>query len=308
MMSNKLILAGMVLGLIGCGGGGGGSVGSSGHIDTSFTGNTQAATATEDNANVLARAASEAAIYTAVSQNLPVGETSKSAAVEQQLRNELHQKITSKDQDLPIGFTQSEAGDCGGSLTISYPDSFLTEAGPGAGVHVAKTTYNNYCSYIGASTYVIDGRTDIVFTVRSNGSVSKVEYLYKFQSTQTYNGEQTVINHSNSVVCTYDTNDNELGCIVSENFTGINGKAYRVEDAQGTVSDLTARIFDEDLGYFQIDTDGLGYQCDNANFSSGSISIVDSSGLEVINVSFPNCSDCVVTYGGSAVVYSQIFQ
>ena len=87
----------------------------------------------------------------------------------------------------------------------------------------------------------------------------------------------------------------------------MNGLSYRVENIEGDENDLSARVYDEDLGYFDIDASSLTYSCDNGNFSTGTISILDSSGEEVISVSFPNCNDCVVTYGGNADTYSQIY-
>jgi hypothetical protein len=301
MNIKKVCLTALTISLAACGGGSSSS-GSDGTIDTSFVGNSSAATASSSNAPTLARAASEGALQAAATVDAPIGYETNLDELNRELNAQIIDMVLAGDT--PIAATETTAGNCGGEIRVTTPD--YSSFNPGD-TYSASAVYDNYCVGYGSFTYVINGSYYSNINTRNDGSISRAIYSFDYEATSNYGGEGNVIRYSATQDCAYNSSSQQTSCTISDNFTGVDGRSYRVENFEGDEYDLSARIYDQDYGYFDIEASSLGYACDNGNFSFGSITIEDSSGNEVISVTFPNCNDCVVTYGGTANTYSQIF-
>lgn len=184
---------------------------------------------------------------------------------------------------LPTAATNTIDGSCGGSATIDT-------ATDGSNSWIE---YDNYCT----GSTVIDGR--IVY------SVSDDLLVYEYQNVTVTHGDTTeTINMemrcdlSNGYDCTY-----------SSNLDGSDGRTYRTTSSEVTGNsssgyDVSARVYDPDHGYIDIQASGITV-CDNGGIGSGTISVTDSSGDAVLTIEFSSCDSMTVTYNGNAQTYDQ---
>jgi len=288
--------------LIGCGGGGAGGSDSADTIDTGYTGNTDPATVDQDNSSFIARAAIEGVLQASDVSGVPTGAQISDGLIDQ-LHAEIRDIVTV--QDVPIGADKVIVGSCGGTLTVTTPDQSNNTVG---GVYNVSAVYADYCTVSSGSSYVLNGTYLKNTFLRSDNTTSRIVFSFDLTAKHSFAGETNTISYTVFQDCTHNDAGEEVSCVESDNFTGIDGRSYRVENFKGDKNNLTARVYDPDYGYFDVDAASLAYECDNRNFSSGMISIVDSSGEAVLSVNFPDCIDRTVTFGGNAETYPQLFE
>ncbi len=154
--------------------------------------------------------------------------------------------------------------------------------------------YTN-CRYsYGSETTVVDGTA--TWTVNEDGSFS-----YEYDLTTTYAGETT------SITGTYSC-DAEFNCSYQDNFVE-GGTSYSVSNVSVSGNNssgfsVSARVSDEDYGYIDIEATGL-ILCPGGGFEAGTISVTDSSGSNVLQIDFVNCTEMTVTFDGVAETVSQ---
>lgn len=284
----------------GCGGGGGdNSDNNSGGgitLGTTYSGLTSPATATDDNAEELAVAAVEGSIRAAAAIDNPLAIETHAAPSAQNL---LLDVLLQQEIDSVTGATEVENGSCGGSFTLITPDMMMSN-----GVYHASYTLNDYCIGGHGISAIFNGHATIQMQMAGGEMVRNITMM---NITYTYYGlnETFTTVYTGTIDCSY-SGDNET-CTEYDNFNGVNGHTYRIEHASGNRNNLSVRVYDAQLGYIGIEATNLGYACNNGNFSSGSIAITDSTGTEVISLSFPNCNEMVLTYQNVASVYPQLF-
>lgn len=203
---------------------------------------------------------------------------------------------------LPVGAIQTVEGTCGGSATINTGDDEFPENGTAS----YKYTYTDYCLALDdTSSYNLDGTAEYSFT---NVSGQLTKYTYSWDLTYKITGEDAVTSRvTGTTTCLLESST--YTCTYSDDFTGPNGEVYRVENVAVTQSgngtyDASARVYDTDVGYVDFSASGI-LQCSNGNFENGTIEITDSTGAVVVEVSFPDCNQCIVTFGGNAESYPQ---
>lgn len=272
------MLAAIVLAISGCGGSSSSSDNSGGGGGVSF--NEEPATISgEDDAKESAVAAQQTAEQAINDENSGAGELGGPGGVtlanmsrsEQMLENALD---IIESSTLPSAVTNTVSGPCGGNATVETSQDANT----------SRVQYNNFCS----DGYVIDGYYQFVFSENSSNFTSEYDY------TVTGNGETYSFSGScNQNVCT-------------DNYVGSNGQTYRTQDVSvsgdgSSGYSVSARVYSGDLGYVDYEATGL-VECDapDYGFQSGSITITDSTGSEVVSVSFSDCNSYTVMYKGNS--------
>lgn len=180
---------------------------------------------------------------------------------------------------MPSGLEYVSEGECGGRAVTNYAEDYSSQ----------YIDYQNYCTSYGGEQYIIDG----YFDFDNLGDSSS--YQYSFDYVVTYRGE-TYRSRG-----TYSCNDN--GCSYRNYFVGTDGRQYRTENVSVSGSNgsysVSARVYDQELGYVDYDASNL-ILCDSGvGFSSGTITVTASSGTS-ITVSFSGCDSYTVTYNGTA--------
>ena len=133
----------------------------------SFSGNKSSATATQNNADTLARAASEGVLQASKNIDLPVGIQAESTPLNNALNKLVLEKIN--QQTIPLGFKEVEKGSCGGKWTLSYDDDFT-----GSGTYNFSSKFEDYCvGTVGSYYYIINGTMSGATTVSSNQTTQK---------------------------------------------------------------------------------------------------------------------------------------
>lgn len=266
------------LGLSGCGGGSGGS--SEGSI------NEQAVTISDETgaeeSSVAARQSARQAIIENESSadGLPFGVEVSGASLRSKVID--FSQLSVLQQVTPEAYTSEFEGECGGSFDVTVDDSNYDSG---------TVIYNNYCMPVGSSAEnaVINGRVDINFE-----SDDFNRYTANFDYTITYLGETTRFRGTESC--------NENGCTAQTDFTA-DGRSYRSEGVVVTSTangySVRGRVYDGDRGYLDYEASGL-VLCQSGGFQSGSISITDSTGEVVVEVTFSGCDSYTVTFDGVA--------
>jgi len=293
-IKNTLIAATLVS-LVGCGSGGGSSNGSGGSTHQSlFSGNETAATATTENSEDIARAASEGLTRALETEGmaLPIGADIE----EENIFSIFNELVNEQDLSLPTAFTQVYQGDCGGTERFTGPDS---EPSIGSRFTV-RIEYNNYCESGGMIT---DGMYEYTATYMGGDSLVDANFVYDVD----YIFDSQIVSSINVVAqCQgeLDRFDAE-NCTITSDFVGVTGGTYRISNVDINGNSLTATVYESVLGRIEISASNL-HQCSNGNFDSGTILITDSTGSAVISVTFSSCDEYVVTYQGVANTYSQL--
>lgn len=280
-IGNKLLIClASVIVLVGCGGesGGGDDAGSG------YSGNESAATVSESNKSAIATTASVGAekaidieVGTDVSPFSLVRDTSR--ALSQELRS-LSPRVTGSG-------TYSEYCDSG-SISYSYD---IDNSGYGT----YEYSYNNCTISSGSYTFTYNG--DMVWEYYSNGSS-----WYEYDFTYSYNGQTYTITSTASCDASYN-------CTFEENFSS-EGVEYRVTDVSVSYSsgsgtyDVAATVYHENFGYIEIVGEDLAI-CSDGNFSSGTITVTDSTNSTVLTVVYNSCTSMTITYNSVAETVSQ---
>ena len=271
------------LGLSGCGGSGGsGDSGSGSGFERASFNEEQAAVNSEDDAKTVSTAARESAQQAILEeeqpdQDFPLG-ISITANGEELPVYDISTSLIEAAM-MPSGAEYVMDGDCGGRAVITYNDSLSDY----------KIDYQDYCTAYGGEQYVIDGYYDWEnFDDSANYSVT-------FDYTVTYLGE-TYRSQG-----TYSCNDYD--CTYQNYFVGTDGRQYRTENvsvygSNGSYS-VSARVYDQDLGYVEYESSGLTLCSSGVGFSSGTITVTASGGT-LVEVTFSSCDSYTVTYNGTA--------
>lgn len=265
------------LSLISCGGGGGGDDSDQG---ITYAGLKTEATVTVDNADDLAIAATGGASQAIASDNAPASiKSSPEIAVLLDLSSKLTRFMSSShrtaNQPVPDVCSSGSA-----DFTSSSDGSSAT------------MTFNN-CVLIGGEGAVVDGVAKI--NIGSDGSFS-VRYI---NFTMTYLGETYTLNMT--ISC-----DSAINCTWLSDYTGPDGRTYRVEGAtvsgSGSSFTVTATVFDPDFGFITI-TGSVNYgSCPGGVPISGSITY-SGSGSSSGSVTFNDCFSFTVDDGSTTVDY-----
>ncbi|MDX1458557.1 MAG: hypothetical protein R3276_13290 [Marinobacter sp.] len=283
-----LLLAG-TLGLAACGGGGGGG---SDDNDSSFK--TTAATLTTEaeaeSAAEATRQASSQAIYANAALALPLAAEVDDESVTQDIV-EHALELALANATATAFTTETIEGTCGGTATgkANSDTNFVV-------------TYNNFCEPLeNGANMVINGVVYLELTVSGD---TVTAYSADFDLNIQSDGETYI--EKGSLSCTGEYLDN---CSYSSEFTGSNGKLYRVTNVSISGDEysgyqLSARVYDQELGYVDFNGNGL-MLCSGGGFSAGTIYVSDSTGL-VATLTFSGCTDYTVTFKGSATVLPQM--
>lgn len=285
--SKKLgVAALMALGLTiaGCGGSSGGS-GDDDSFETASFNEEAAVINDEDDAKTTAVATRESAQQAILEeeqpdQDFPTGITIAANGAELPIY-EISLNLI-ETSVLPTGAKTSIAGDCGGKAVVNY-----TENGS-----EYRIDYKDYCTALDGEKYVINGYYDW------NNFNDASNYEMRFDYTVSYLGE--TYRSKGTYKCSNGT------CAYQNYFVGTDGRQYRTENvsvsSSGSSYSVSARVYDQDMGYVEYTSSGLVLCESGVGFSDGEITVSDDSG-NTVTVTFAGCTDYTVTYNGSASTF-----
>jgi hypothetical protein len=266
--------------------------GGSGSDDNSYSGMTSSATVSADNKDALVVASSVGAGKAIETSAAPKKLTrSSNGAIEHILKISSDSISATNQTRMQTRATQdltSSVCNSGGSASFTYDENNFT------GYGTFTITYNN-CSYsYGGVTSTVDGTA--VWTNNEDGSLS-----YEYDLTMTYGSETYTL--TATYVCDASSN-----CSYTDDFS-YSGVSYKVSDVSvsGNSSsgfDVSATVYHEDYGYIEIEATDL-ISCADGGFSSGTISVVDSTSAEVLSIVFVSCSEMTVTYDSVSTSVAQ---
>ena len=253
-------------------------------------GNTSEATVSDNNKKDVSIASAEGAKQAVTGSTLPTGISAESELNEalKDLAINVLEQVESLSK-LPTGYSGTITGDCGGSANYNAVIN-------GQQVNRIEYDFNQYCS----SSYTLDGNMTIYYTYSGN-DISGYRIVY---DNVTYSGP----NYNETINMTITCNAT-YSCTYSSSTTGSDGRTYTVSDSSVTGNNssgynVTATVTDPDHGTITITATNITI-CDNGNIGSGEIEVTDSTGAVVLSITFPNCSEMVVTYNGVATTYNQ---
>lgn len=261
--------------LAACGGGSGGGGGGG----TSYSGSTSKALVTEENKDEAAGAGIEGSMAAISGESIPeaplaaeirrpVLADAGTVARLQALVNDTLARIEALP-DSATGADFSIPGQCGGSVSFTSRGDTTT------------LNYNNFC--------VEDDEGE----VRTSGRAITREREDGYQITY----RDFVIRYSDGTVeriPDMTLTCGELGCVTSSDFVGSDGETYRIENAEVIDNldgsfDLSLRVYDGDLGYLDIQAEGI-VLCDNG-IAAGTITITNAGpGGEDVQITFSGCN------------------
>lgn len=311
MEIKQVLLAGVLTGaLAGCGGSDSDGESSTGNTTPTYTGSRDAAVLSSKNSGDLALAAVEAvksAEADDARSNLPGLPASASSTLG------VSRSIAALQSSHNILQTQIINGGCGGTMSVSGSGESTAvnfddycEAGleiDGAYLfnnttvgHLSTTvlTYQNVSIKVDESTVLTSG----TFTTVYNTQTSAFEY--SLDITMTVDGEKIRLVESESC-------DAQFNCTSTATFT-VNGETYEAENVtyESTVSGshVTARVYDADEGYFEMEAKDITY-CDNGNIESGNITLSDGDESRVDITFDGDCQNMTVTIDAVAETVAQ---
>ncbi|MES9968586.1 MAG: hypothetical protein ABW092_01045 [Candidatus Thiodiazotropha sp.] len=300
---NKLFtnLAGVLFSLLllqGCGGGGGGddSDGSGSTGGTTYTGSTAEATIDASNAKDLATGAASGTQQAVASDALSgvamrpeVTATSKLMEMAPRIAQwigELDSSIAAKTTDL-----SAEVCDAGGSAVADTNDA-ETEG--------TITFTNCGMSDMEGGTLTVNGPV----TYSANINADSLNMV--FRVTVTYIGESHAINMT--LGCS-NISTPSISCSITSDFTGIDGRVYRIEDLSVSGNDVSGyyvdmTFYDPDHGQVDVVTSQpLTYNCPEAVPGTGMFTLYGGSGT-FATVNFDSCSAYTITVDGVGSTYN----
>lgn len=291
---NYLMVGTLALALSACGGDSGSSIPPA--PAPTYSGITTPAAITETNAQGLSTkstdATEEAITQQTASDTNPFGISINAANTDiNPLITRITREVVNHSQtnlNIPAGATitaaQLGAPFCGGS--ISYPDSM----DPNDMLN-GTVTYNNLCFDDGGlyGQIIINGT--VTFT-QTNTSIT-IRYI-NFRMTG------TDLNETINMTVSCDTSF--FSCSISADFTGSDGKVYRIADMSvsgfgtGPYSySIEATFYHPDHGSVTLAGSGLTYNCSNGYPSAGTINITGSGGSSA-SITFTSCDGYTGTW------------
>ncbi len=259
-----------------------------------YSGSTSAATVDDSNKSDMATASSAGASRAIDSDSAP--RASWAAGAPNEAVAILDQTIASiKDQQRSAGIQSRQTIDlsssvctAGGSAQYEIPDGAANSYG-------TFTIVYNKCKYgYGGQNTTVDGTSS--WTNNEDGS-----YVYEYDLTVTYGSDSYVITGTYSC-------DSNYNCSYEDNFSqgGTSYKISNVEVSGNNTSgyDVSVRVYHEDYGYIDIEGEDL-IACSSGGFSSGTITVTDSSSSAVLTVTYVSCSEMTVTYNGVSETLAQ---
>lgn len=274
-------------------------------IDTSlqaraaFQGSTAAATVNTGNLEELSIGATEATKRVLDGFAAPIPVAVEESAIEQEIaeRNIADVRKALLQTQLPSGFTQVEQCSEGGSFTVNAPGiSENATSLPSSGV--IETTY---VDCVDGGT-ILDGYVVLSYSGGwdINADQGPRNYTVTFDlSAEAYG--QYVYDVAGQMTCT----DFGNSCTFGQNFEE-NGVSYRVEsldDGSDNAYDVYARVYVGDEGYIEFTAWDISIM--NGQVCSGNILVSDTSGTDILEVEFPDCSTMIVHYNGETHTYNQ---
>lgn len=196
-------------------------------------------------------------------------------------------------------------GDCGGEVDVEIDHD---RAGrPDNGSVEFTYRYSDYCIATDQGRVITDGRGDYTATYKD---AALTRYSIAWNLTRRRDdGDPLSVSLGGKTTCEFS--DSPIRCRYSEDFTGSDGEPYRISDVvvsrngNGNFS-VSGRVHDGDLGFVDLSASGVDLRnCDRGGLAGGSITLQTESGEPLAGVSFPNCSEFVVTFGGNAETYPQ---
>ena len=253
-------------------------------------GNTSEATVSDNNKKDVSIASAEGAKQAVTGSTLPTGISAESELNEalKDLAINVLEQVESLS-NLPTGYSGTLTGDCGGNANYNAVIN-------GQQINRIEYDFNQYCS----SRYTLDGNMTIYYTYSGN-DISSYGIVY---DNLTYSGPSYSETINMTITC-----NSSYSCTYSSTTTGSDGRTYTVSDSSVTGNNssgynVTATVTDPDHGTITITATNITI-CDNGNIGSGEIEVTDSTGAVVLSITFPNCSEMVVTYNGVATTYNQ---
>lgn len=285
------IFIGFTLVLIqGCGGGGGGS--SSTVSVPSYSGLTTEARIEDANAETLSTAAASGAAQSVVADSFQGVTPRASVSLEKELVEispRLAQWIVGSGSAYAARDVSAEFCDAGGSADL---DANADET-------VGTITFSNCGIRVDATSVMyLTGTVDYTITV-VGGVADSLSMTFRVNAT--YQGETAAINLALNCV---DLSGSP-SCSVRSDFTGLDGRVYRVVDIDVTsygadTYSVNATVYDPDHGRFSmITTAPLVLDCANGVPSTGTVEINGADSTSGI-ITFVSCAEFnVSTDGGS---------
>lgn len=295
--------------LVGCGSDSDTSSGATGNKQ--YSGITSEASISTENEDDLNNSSIEVAKALAVNveglNDLPFAVQLEQGLSKEQVKTAIDSivKKNMQSNQLPIGVSESEAGSCGGLVTVSGTETEFT------------VTFDNYCE--------TEGDGQIIFSGKTTGSITDTSEVFTFYGltitvdgvSSTVVGTTSYMTVNNSTVTEQDlsftsggktiswissstcSNVYPYGCTYTETFTGDSGITYKVEDYYlssdvngwdiSGPEDSGFIMYDPNYGSLEVEANDLVYCTDGSNnFQSGEIVVTDSSGIE-LNIDFTAC-------------------
>lgn len=294
-----------LLSACGSSGGGGGpaasgdalTVDTSGYGLQAFSGAQTAAAADTSNVQSLSVGATVATKKVMNGLAAPIPSPVGASSVEQEItaRSLADIQMAVSQVQIPVGFTEVEQCSGGGSITINAPgiSQDATTAPPSGTIEAV------YTNCIDGGT-MMDGY--VVFSYTGGWDVDNEDLPENYTITFDIQVEATGF-YAYDVAGQMTCSEHGAVCSYGQNFMD-NGISYRVEsyDDSGD-ADVYARVYVGNEGYVEFMAWDISIE--NGQVCSGSILISDSTGSDVIEVEFPNCSTMVVNYNGETYAYDQ---
>lgn len=287
-----------VLSITACGGGGDGD----GSSSTSYSGSQVQATITADNAEQLARSATEGATEATAGDGLSslplaIQTTTSYEMAEKMIVGSLPQALEYlANSSSPSAYQEEMPCSVSGSILVNADDSIANNTDQTSTPESGTMTMDfRDCREDNTST--INGKATINFT--GGGGFSAVYQNFTIAYTHPITGEQVVDTIENmTVVC-----DANYGCSIQSDFVGADGRTYRIEDMTVSGSDtsgwnVSATVYDPDLGSVNFETTApLMLDCPTGVPSSGALSMRGSN-LVVATVTYTSCTEFQVCLEG----------
>lgn len=302
-MKNLLCLFSLSAFLVACGGGGGGSSAPEPDLlvdDTNFE-------AVADSATEV----TEFVVNGDAFDNVPLAVTIDAESILDPVLEEVVDAVSDLDVALPLVpvgaiVTETIQGDCGGSFTSRFNDSF-----DGTGNFDVDFDFDEWCIGESGFTIVYDGFIDARFQVVDFEFVS-YELEYDLTITVTEEGQSETYSEAGSIscvvvdfeeeICTTEVDETSFSSSSSDDTYTVNEATLSGNDIDGY--DYEATITSEEYGTFLIvgtdlvPTSGAGWP-----FESGTIEVIDSTGEIVIVIEFISSGEYTVTFDGVTETY-----
>lgn len=286
---------------------GGGSGGDDDDDNTNTGDNPTADQVFAEETSIAATESSKQIVASQQSDFIPIGPVINSSPTEA-VRNIISARAlntTGQLASLPVGPVvveeDVEDGECGGTFstvsTITTPDD-ETQFFPST-VEL-DGDFNNFCIGENGSSITYNGTIDALFDF-----VAFDQYTFTVTYNLTYVTTLPISPNSGRIegteTCTL-MGDVET-CSFSSSYTSANGTVYtsrnvEIDGNQSSGFNITGTIEDDEGNTFEIDVSGF-VLCENGNVQSGEI-VITLANQQVINVTYPNCNECIITYQGVA--------